>query len=133
MIRPVVAEGPFSFTKVNVADQQRDAQSLLSITERMIRVRKENPAFGWGEWQIVDTGQIEVLAHRCDWKGVTVVAVHNFGEQSTTIQMDLADIESREIHELLSNDNYTPPGCATDELQISGHGYRWFRLGGNKV
>ena len=33
---------------------------------------------GWGTWQVLPNDQPAVLAHRCDWDGSTVVAVHNF-------------------------------------------------------
>ena len=49
-VRPIVSEGEFGYQKVNVAAEERDADSLLGITEKMIRTRKENPAFGFGEW-----------------------------------------------------------------------------------
>src|SRR6185295_8916207 len=32
--------------------QRRDPQSLLNWMERIIRMRKEHPAIGWGDWRI---------------------------------------------------------------------------------
>jgi len=133
MVRPIVDQGKFAYSKINVADQQRDAHSLLSVTERMIRVRKEHPAIGWGKWEIVETGRAEVLAHRCDWKGSTVVAIHNFSDDSIDVHLDLADLADQTIKELLSDDQYDPPVKATEKLSLSGCGYRWFSLGGSPV
>jgi maltose alpha-D-glucosyltransferase/alpha-amylase len=48
LVRPIVDEGPFSYKEVNVADQRQDGDSLLNWMERAIRIRKENPEFGWG-------------------------------------------------------------------------------------
>src|SRR3569623_1818322 len=50
---PVIADGPFGYAKVNVADQRRPPNSLLNWTERMIRMRKECPEIGWGTWQLL--------------------------------------------------------------------------------
>src|SRR4029453_12169516 len=76
---PLVTDGAFGPDRVNVAEQRRDPDSLLNWMERAIRARKELPEFGWGEYRVLDTDQPAVLAHRCDWHGGSVVALHNFG------------------------------------------------------
>lgn len=129
MIRPIVNKGMFSYKKVNVANQQRDADSLLSITERMIRIRKENPAIGWGRWSIVETGHAEVLAHRCDWKGQTFVAVHNFSKRGLEVDLDMVEDAGAKINEVLSDADYNPPQKPTSTILVEGYGYRWFRVG----
>lgn len=48
--RPLIESGPFSYREVNVDRQRRDPNSLLNWTVRMIRLRKECPEIGWGEW-----------------------------------------------------------------------------------
>src|ERR1700732_4449280 len=58
---PVIAEGPYGFEHVNVAAQKRDPNSLMDWTERMIRMRKEVPEIGWGDFSILGTGKPEVL------------------------------------------------------------------------
>ena len=40
---------------INEADQRRDAQSMLNWTERIIRMRKECPEIGWGNFDVVHT------------------------------------------------------------------------------
>src|ERR1700756_3739362 len=61
-ILPVISGGPYGFEHVNVAQQRRDANSLLNWMERMIRMRKEVPEIGWGDFSILDTRTPEVLA-----------------------------------------------------------------------
>ncbi len=130
MVRPVINKGEFACKKVNVADQQRDAESLLSVTERMIRVRKENPAIGWGEWSIIETGKIEVLAHRLDWKGKSVVIMHNFSDSAQKVELDLPGKQAKRLTEILADASYEDTSKKSGELNIEGHGYRWFRING---
>jgi hypothetical protein len=40
----------------------------LNWTARMIRMRKECPEIGWGEWSIVDAGSPSVAAMRYRWR-----------------------------------------------------------------
>ncbi len=37
---------------VNVADQRRDPNSMLNWTERVVRMRKEVPEIGWGDFSL---------------------------------------------------------------------------------
>jgi maltose alpha-D-glucosyltransferase/alpha-amylase len=60
-VLPVIDEGPYSYRKINVADQRRDPGSLLNWMARMIRTRKEVPEIGWGEFDLVETGHPGVL------------------------------------------------------------------------
>ncbi|KAA5542607.1 trehalose synthase [Roseiconus nitratireducens] len=128
LIRPVVSKGPFSYQKVNVTDQQRDAESLLNVTEHMIRVRKENPAFGCGEHSLVETQDSHVIAHQSTWDGHSVVAVHNLSDQDLEVTLDLAERKNAKVTELLTDDRYDTPKRITLPIQVAGYGYRWFRL-----
>ena len=52
-ILPVISEGGYGFEHVNVAAQRRDPNSLLNWMERMVRMRKEVPEIGWGDFSFV--------------------------------------------------------------------------------
>ena len=52
-ILPVISGGAYGYQHVNVADQRRDPNSLLNWMERIIRMRKEVPEIGWGDFEIL--------------------------------------------------------------------------------
>jgi trehalose synthase len=127
--RPLV-EGQFGPLAVNVASQERDADSLLNWMERAIRRRRETPEFGWGQWSVLDTEDNAVLAHRCAWEGRAVVAVHNFSADPREVVVTLdPDDASLCAMDLLDDGGTTiePEGGAL-QLKLEGYGYRWFRL-----
>ncbi len=70
-VLPVISEGPFSYQLVNVAHQRRDPNSLLNWMERVIRMRKEVPEIGWGDFAILNTHAADVLAIFHSWNGET--------------------------------------------------------------
>ena len=51
---------------------------MLNWTERIIRMRKEVPEIGWGDFKVLDTGDNSVLAMRYDWRNNSVLFLHNF-------------------------------------------------------
>src|SRR4029450_6473796 len=84
-----VERGSFAYGHVNVEQQRRDSTSLLQWTARMIRLRKQCPEIGWGDWRIVPTGSSAVLAVEDRWRGSTIVCVHNFTDEPCEAKLDL--------------------------------------------
>ena len=127
--RPVV-EGQFGPLAVNVAAQRRDGDSLLNWMERLIRRRRETPELAWGDWRVLTTDVAAVFAHRCDWDGGTVVAVHNLAAEPCEVRVDLDAVDDgARLDDLLDErPAFETLDGKTVELTLEGYGYRWFRL-----
>ncbi|SDS96274.1 alpha-amylase family protein [Jiangella sp. DSM 45060] len=104
-----------------VEDQRRDPGSLLNWMERLIRRRKECPELGWGRLEVVES-TAQVLAHRCDWQGRTLVAVHNLGGTTASVRLPREDGWERLV-DLLGTDDREPG----DDLELAPYGHRWYR------
>jgi len=130
LVLPVITEGEYSYKHVNVIAQRRDPKSLLNWMERAIRMRKECPEFGWGKWQIIETGNPCVFAHRCEWHKGVVIAVHNLSSEACTVSLELEDDDAEHLTDLLENQSYKIPDDDLHHVQLEGYGYRWFRVGG---
>ena len=129
-LRRPVAEGRFAPLAVNVADQRRDPESLLSWMERLIRRRRETPELGWGTWKVLRTNVPSVFAHRCDHEGRTVVAAHNLSGEPCVVRVQLGDVpEGGRLDDLLDERGALQElGEGPLELKLDGYGFRWFRI-----
>ncbi|HEV7282818.1 MAG TPA: alpha-amylase family protein [Pirellulaceae bacterium] len=127
LIRPVIDEGEFAYEQVNVERQQQDDRSLLTITERMIRVRRSCPEFGWGECEVVSTGDDAVLALRATWKGKTVFAVQNLASDARTATVKDFICDGVCVDEVVSDQVYDPVDKSTGQVALAPYGFRWFR------
>ena len=127
--RPI-PQGRFGPLAVNVTEQQRNPDSLLNWMERVIRRRRETPELGWGTWSLIDVGDDAVLAHRCDWHGASVLAVHNFDGAPRPVRVPLGD-EHKDCVLLDLLDDHRPElhadGTAVD-LKLPGYGHVWLKL-----
>jgi trehalose synthase len=123
--RPLVADGPFAYRHVNVAAQRRDHDSMLNWTERLIRRRRECPELGWGAWSLLDPGDPAVLAHRVDWEGSTIVAVHNLASRAAEARLALG--EAGVLVDLLGSDEPALEGGAAS-VPLAPYDTRWYRL-----
>jgi maltose alpha-D-glucosyltransferase/alpha-amylase len=129
-VSPVIGKGPFGFAHVNVADQRRDPQSFMNWTERMIRMRKQVPEIGWGDFKIIDAGTQSVLVLRYDWRGSAVVVVHNFDSRPRSAAFGAGDERGRRLVNLLTQNHSEADGSGRHRLELEPYAYRWYRVGG---
>jgi maltose alpha-D-glucosyltransferase/alpha-amylase len=131
-ILPVISGGPFGYEHLNAAQQRRDPDSMLNWTERIIRMRKEVPEVGWGDFEILTTRDPAVLAMRYDWRNNSVLFVHNLASQPREISFSagLSGAAGRLLVNLLSEDHSRADASGKHRLLIEAYGYRWYRVGG---
>lgn len=128
---PVISSGPFGFEHVNAAAQRRDPDSLLNWTERIIRMRKEVPEIGWGDFTIIETADSALLAVRYDWRNNSALFLHNLAatprEANFTVGVEGPN------GDLLINllaENHSRGAGGRHRVLLEGYGYRWYRVGG---
>jgi maltose alpha-D-glucosyltransferase/alpha-amylase len=131
-ILTVITGGAYGYEHVNVAQQRRDPNSLLNWMERIIRMRKEVPEIGWGDFSVLRTRTPEVLALRYDWRNNSVIVLHNLGALPREILLDvgLAGKESERLVNLLSSDHSVANRSGKHCILLEPYGYRWYRAGG---
>ena len=129
---PVIDKGAYGFEHVNVAKQRRDPNSLLNWTERIIRMRKEVPEIGWGDFTIISARDPAILIMRYDWRNNSVLFVHNLDERPREISFasGVAGDAGKLLINLLSEDHSRASASSRHKLLIEGYGYRWYRVGG---
>lgn len=124
LIHPIVTDTDFGYERVNVDAQQRDPNSLLSWTERVLRVRRNYPQFGWGECEFLDVGDRSVLAHRCVHDNKRVLVLHNLSDRRAVADLKLPNIEI--LEDLLTRKPHKVSGGGEHRLELEPYGYCWF-------
>jgi maltose alpha-D-glucosyltransferase / alpha-amylase len=129
---PLIDDGPYGFEHVNVAKQRRDPASMLNWTERIIRMRKEVPEVGWGDFRVIATRDPAVLVVRYDWRNNSVVFVHNLDEKPREVSFatGLPGEAGKLLVNLLSEDHSQANERGQHTLVMEAYGYRWYRAGG---
>jgi maltose alpha-D-glucosyltransferase/alpha-amylase len=129
---PVINDGPYGYEHVNAAAQRRDPDSLLNWTERIIRMRKEVPEIGWGDFKILATRDASVLAVQYEWRNNSALFVHNLASAPREISLTVAAAKEngRLLINLLSEDHSHADAQGKHRLVLEGYGYRWYRIGG---
>ena len=131
-ILPVIGDGPYGYEHVNVAEQRRDPNSLLNWTERLIRMRKEVPEVGWGDFQVLAIRDPAIFAIRYDWRNNSVLFVHNLDgiPREIAFSTGLSSDQGCLLVNLLSEDHSQAAENGKHHLLLEAYGYRWYRVGG---
>jgi maltose alpha-D-glucosyltransferase / alpha-amylase len=126
LAKPTISQGDYAYKHVNVATEQRDPNSLMNWMERLIRIRKQCPEFGRGEWQILETNEPCVFAHCCEWQGRAIIAVHNLADKECVAAVKTD--KYKHLIELFCDRQYEPIDGELLSIPLSPYGYRWFRV-----
>jgi maltose alpha-D-glucosyltransferase / alpha-amylase len=127
-VAPVVSKGPYAYEHVNVELQRRDDGSLLQWMRSLIRLRTECPEIGWGEWEQVATRSPHVLAIRYEWRGTTVLCVHNLDEHPHDVTVRLKPGDDPRLVDLMHGERLDARKGA-HRLSLDALGYRWYAVG----
>jgi maltose alpha-D-glucosyltransferase/alpha-amylase len=127
---PVISKGPYGYERVNAAEQRRNSSSLLNWTERMIRMRKEVPEFGWGDFQVIDTGHNSVLALHYTWRNNEVLAIHNLLDDTIEVEFSLKGDAGKKLVSLFDHAHSEADKRGRHHLVLEPYAYHWYRMGG---
>jgi maltose alpha-D-glucosyltransferase/alpha-amylase len=129
---PVIDHGPYGYEHVNAAEQRRDPNSMLNWVERIIRMRKEVPEIGWGNFTVIPTRNPALLVMRYDWRNNSVLFVHNLDSKPRELSFAAGsgDASDNLLVNLLTENHSRARDDGRHYLLIEAYGYRWYRVGG---
>ena len=128
---PPIGTGAYGYAHVNAAVQRQDPNSFLNWLERIVRMRKEVPEIGWGDFAGIETGAGSVLGLRYDWRNNAVLCLHNFAAEPLEIGFATGIPEDGGLLiDLLTGERSRADETGRHRVLLEGYGYRWYRVGG---
>jgi len=125
---PVPGDG-YAPEHVNVADQRRDPDSLLTFVRLLAHRYRECPELGWGDVDVLDQPEASVLALRSTWQEASMVTLHNLSPDPVVVPLALGELpEGARLVDLLDADDVEPDPDGKAEVRLDGYGYRWLRV-----
>ncbi|HXE73669.1 MAG TPA: maltose alpha-D-glucosyltransferase [Candidatus Nitrosotenuis sp.] len=125
---PVLMDPPYSYQAVNVEAQRRVPTSLLEWMRRMIRVRKQHPAFGRGSFDFVPSPNEKILAYLRRYEGQAYLCVFNLSRFVQWTMLDLSAFQGRVPVELIGHTDFPPLSEQPYFLTLGPHTFYWFQL-----
>ena len=126
----MISGGPYGFEQINAAIQRRHPDSPLNWTERIIRTRKECPEITWGNFEILRTNASAVLVMRYDWRGTSLVTLHNFGDRRARVEFDPKVPRGELLVDVFDDNHSRAEASGTHTIDLPAYAHRWLRVGG---
>jgi len=123
-----ITDPVYGYQAINVEAQQRTLTSFLNWMKRLIRVRKQYPAFGRGDIRFLDPANQKVLPYVRHYKGQTLLCVNNLSRFTQPCELDLSAYKGAVPVELVGGVRFPAIGDLPYFISLGPHGFYWFRL-----
>jgi maltose alpha-D-glucosyltransferase/alpha-amylase len=130
LVRPVVSRGAFRYQDVNVAAQRDLDGTVMHTVQRLVRTRRSCPEVGWGACTVIETDETAALALRYEWRGATLLILHNLGDRELKLRLDLKGV--KHLKPLFGNRDERVLQDASQPISLDPYGFRWFRADGER-
>jgi maltose alpha-D-glucosyltransferase / alpha-amylase len=124
----VIADPVYGYQAINVEAQQRTLTSFLNWMKRLIRVRKQYPAFGRGDTAFLDPTNQKVLAYVRHYQGQRLLCINNLSRFPQPCELDLSPYQGAVPVELIGGVRFPAIGELPYFITLGPHSFYWFRL-----
>lgn len=78
-----------NYTTVNVEANTKDKNSILNYAKKLAKIRKENPIFVYGKFELIDATNPDVFAYTRELNGKKIIVLLNFTSKIATVSSSL--------------------------------------------
>jgi maltose alpha-D-glucosyltransferase/alpha-amylase len=125
---PVVIDPEYHYETVNVEGQERNPNSYLWWTRRMLALRRHHSVFGRGSIQFLHPENGRVLAFLRRSEEETVLVVANLARHNQYVELDLSEFRGIQPLELFGRTLFPPVGEQPYFLTLGPHSFYWFSM-----
>ena len=125
---PATSDSVYGYQAINVEAQRQSPHSLLHWMKQMISVRKKHVALGRGTIAFLHPRNDKVLAYLREYRGDTLLLVHNLAKSAQPVELDLAKFQGAVPIELFGGSRFPTVGKHPYLLSLAPYGFYWFKL-----
>ncbi|MGB8983197.1 MAG: alpha-glucosidase C-terminal domain-containing protein, partial [Anaerolineales bacterium] len=122
---PVIDDNTYGPARVNARSQLDDPNSMLNLIRHMIAIRKQQQAFGWGEFELIDVRNDAIAAFQRTHNGETILAVHNLSDARQKVSLPLKK-PVKSLTDLLTQKQFMP-AKENLEIELLPYEYLWLK------
>jgi len=125
---PITLDPEYHYEAVNVENQQRNPDSLLWWTKRLLAMRKRWPVFGRGSIEFLQPDNRKILAFVRRDEKECVLVVCNLARTVEMVELNLSSFHQMAPVEIFSRNAFPPISDQPYLLTIGPHAFYWFSL-----
>ncbi len=122
---PVIDTDEYGPSRVNVADERGDPDSLWNSIRHMLSTRKEHGVLAWGSLEWKDGGNDRIAAFRRYHESQEILAVHNLSDSAENVGI----ANGAALRDLLTGRRFEAQELAQG-LELEPYQYLWLTSDG---
>jgi maltose alpha-D-glucosyltransferase / alpha-amylase len=126
---PVIAEAPYGPPDVNVAAQLDDPGSLLHRLWKMVALRKQHRAFGWGTLDWLDCANPHLASYRREFQDTCFIILNNLSASEQVAALPVAGLNLESLTDILTGEVLVIASEPRLEITLKPYEFRWCLCG----
>lgn len=125
---PLIDEGEFGYSQINVRSQNQDPNSLLNWIRNCLEIRRQNPGFSRGDLYILPCNNKSILAFLRESEHQILLILHNLSPETQRFTIDLSRFSGFDLVDLFQVEEpvlISSPEC---HFELSPRTYQWLNL-----
>jgi maltose alpha-D-glucosyltransferase / alpha-amylase len=125
---PVIDTQPYNPGTVNVQIQQDDPSSLFNTLKKMIAIRKQYKAFGWGDFRWVDAGTTAVAAYERRYADERLLIIQNLTDDFQSVTIPISGSRNIYPQDILANRTLRSLENGRFSILLTPYRYLWLKF-----
>jgi maltose alpha-D-glucosyltransferase / alpha-amylase len=126
---PVIAEAPYGPPDVNVTAQLEYSGSLLHRLWKMVALRKQHRAFGWGTLELLDCANPHIAGYRREFQGTRFIILNNLSGSEQVAALPVAGLVLESLTDILTGEELEVANRSEVNCSLMPYEYRWYLCG----
>jgi maltose alpha-D-glucosyltransferase / alpha-amylase len=126
---PVIAEAPYGPPDVNVTAQLEYSGSLLHRLWKMVALRKQHRAFGWGTLELLDCANPHIAGYRREFQGTRFIILNNLSGSEQVAALPVAGLVLESLTDILTGEELEVANRSEVNCSLMPDEYRWYLCG----
>ncbi len=81
--------------------QKNNKDSLYNYYKKWLKIRKENEALKYGDFNLIETGNNKIMAFKRTYKSKSIIVVHNFSSSNEKVKIENKEIEVKKYESVI--------------------------------
>ena len=123
---PVIDEGEFSYTKVNVQSNENNPNSIFNFIKKLIKTRKKYKALGLGDYRFFESNHDSVMIFNRFTDDEEIVTMYNFSDSAITIQFRHDNYKNKVLVDTFSGEEISYGTGDSLDITLNDFEFKWF-------
>ena len=125
---PVIDDGDFAYTKINVETQIKNPNSMFNFIKKLITYKKTFKCLGLGDYRFFESNFDSVMIFNRFTAQEEIITFYNFSDTPVLINFDHENYRTKKMTELFTEQVVSFNSNDSFEFELGYYDFKWFKI-----